>query len=392
MVDAALHRPHVRLLQSGGTPLSQHIRETIRSRGPVTFAWFMEQALYHAAHGYYSSGRAAIGRKGDYFTSVSVGPLFGRLLAAQFAEIWERFGRPNEFTIVEQGAHGGEFARDVLQSVRDTEPAFVAALRYTIVEPFGQLREQQTATLTAFREQIDWRASLEELSPFDGLHFSNELVDSMPVHVVKWTGEEWLERHVAVKGERFEFVDLPLSTAELAEHLRAIDWPLPAGYTSEANLAALRWIEAVASKLERGYVVAVDYGFARDEFYAPHRTAGTLRSYGHHKTLPNPLLAPGTADITSHVEWTSLAARGVSSGLQIAGFTDQHHFLTGLLTDKLARELERDPKTARALQTLLHPGFLGMKFQFLVLSKHVDQTTQLSGLRFARDGNATLGL
>src|SRR5256885_12501112 len=129
--------------QNSNTGLVEMIREQIRSRGPQSFAWFMEQALYHPAHGYYSSDRAVIGRRGDYFTNVSVGPLFGELLAAQFAEIWERLGQPDDFAIVEQGAHDGQFARDVLESSQKRSPEFFEALRYRIVEPFPILQEQQ---------------------------------------------------------------------------------------------------------------------------------------------------------------------------------------------------------------------------------------------------------
>ncbi|MGZ4985563.1 MAG: SAM-dependent methyltransferase, partial [Chthoniobacterales bacterium] len=123
-------------MASGVPQLIEEIRATIRARGPVSFAWFMEQALYHPTHGYYSSGRAKIGRSGDYFSNVSVGPLFGRLMAAQFAEMWEKLGRPNEFKIVEQGAHEGCFARDVLAATRELHPEFFDQLRYVIVEPF----------------------------------------------------------------------------------------------------------------------------------------------------------------------------------------------------------------------------------------------------------------
>src|SRR5438552_15401295 len=116
-------------MNSGNPDLIRFIRADIEKRGPVSFAWFMHQALYHPEHGYYSSDRCAIGRKGDYFTNVSVGPLFGHLLAAQFTEIWEQFGRPDDFVTVEQGAHDGQFARDVLESVQKRAPEFLAALR-----------------------------------------------------------------------------------------------------------------------------------------------------------------------------------------------------------------------------------------------------------------------
>ncbi|MDQ6859677.1 MAG: SAM-dependent methyltransferase, partial [Verrucomicrobiota bacterium] len=300
----------------------------------MPFARFMEQALYHPAHGYYSSGRARIGRGGDYFTSVSVGPLFGRMMAAQFAEIRERLGSPDDFTIVEQGAHRGEFARDVLQH-------FDGGVRYVIVELFPALREEQRRTLRGF--DVEWCG---EIPPFRGVHFSNELIDSMPVHLVQWTGSEWLERHL---DENLIFVDLPIANPQLVERVAQIPLPLPSGYETEVNLAALEWIETLALKLEQGFIIAADYGFPRDEYYALHRTRGTLQSYVNHKLLEDPLANVGEADLTAHVEWTSLAERALECGMQLAGFMDQHHFLTGLLTE----ELTADAKSTRALQTLI---------------------------------------
>src|SRR5947209_17793558 len=129
-------------MNTGNPDLIRLIRTEIEKHGPFSFAWFMQQALYHPEHGYYSSGRCAIGRRGDYFINVSVGPIFGQLLAAQFAEIWERLGRIDNFVLVEQGAHDGDLARDVLQSTRKRWPDFFAALRYRIIEPFPILQER----------------------------------------------------------------------------------------------------------------------------------------------------------------------------------------------------------------------------------------------------------
>ncbi|MFL6530189.1 MAG: class I SAM-dependent methyltransferase [Chthoniobacterales bacterium] len=360
--------------QNRSSPFADELRVEIAERGPVTFAWFMEQALYQPEHGYYSSGRARIGRKGDYFTSVSLGPLFGKMMAMQFAEIRELLGATDAFTIVEQGAHDGQFARDVLEHLD---------VRYLIIEPSAKLRERQAEPSSGFR--IEWRESLDDLEPFVGVHFSNELIDSLPVHVVKWTGNEWLERRVGLTNDHFQLLDWPISDQEL---VAKIPQPLPAGYETEARPAARRWIETLANKLTRGFVIAADYGFARDEFYAPHRTRGTLQSYAEHTTNDDPLQRVGEADITAHVEWTSLAEHAIGSGLQLAGFTDQHHFLTGLLNE----ELTADAQNTRALQTLIHPGFLGTKFQFLVLAKKVDPAIRLRGLRFARDAATALSL
>ena len=332
----------------------------------------MEQALYHPLHGYYSSDRAATGRRGDYFTNVSVGPLFGQLLAAQFAEVWERLGRSasrtdssrgeiDNFIIVEQGAHHGEFARDVLDSIQRNRPEFFEALRYQIIEPFSILRDRQSQTLAEFRDKVDWSNSIE---PFTGVHFSNELVDAMPVHLLVFTKEGWREKFVGLEKEAFVFVEQPIVDPTLQE-LPA----RPVGCEIEINVAALDWIDDLAAKLVRGYVLTIDYGFSRDEFYAPHRTAGTLQVRAQHRRLASPFDEIGHADITAHVDWTSLVERAEARGLRACGFTDQHHFLTGIISELPAPP--GDSKAKRALQTLLHPEMLGRAFQVLALAKDV---------------------
>ena len=215
----------------------------------------------------------------------------------------------------------------------------------------------------------------------------------MPVHVVRWNGSEWVERRVADTRDGFVFVDAPISSVPLAERVRQIPLPLPAGYETEVNLAAPQWIEALTPKLTKGFIITVDYGHARDLYYSPHRTTGTLQCYANHRVVPSPLTFPGEVDITAHVEWTTLAERAESCGLTISGFADQHHFITGLLAGGIGSEFEgaADPQSRRALHTLLHPSFLGITFQFLVLSKNVDAAVQLAGLRFGRDPRAELG-
>lgn len=360
----------------------------------MPFSRFMEQALYHPEHGYYSSGRCVIGRAGDYFTNVSVGPLFGQLMAAQFAEMWSILRQPAEFSIVEQGAHDGRFAHDVLSAARDRHPELFAVLTYRIVELSAQLRARQKEALGLFGERVSWRASLPELEPFCGLHFSNELFDALPVELVVWKGSEWLERHVVMTGDDFAFADLPVCSPQLQEQLREIPEPRTAPYETEVNLTALRCVETIAQKLTAGFVMAVDYGFPRHELYAPHRTTGTLQCRARHRMVISPLLEIGEADITAHVDWTTVAERGESAGLSLLGFVDQHHFITGLLASGASHYSEdtADAKSRRALQTLLHPGFLGMRFQFLVMGKSIDSTSTLAGLQFARNSRDALGL
>jgi len=386
----------------GNHALIERIRAEIKTRGSISFARFMQQALYHPKDGYYSSGRCAIGRCGDYFTNVSVGPLFGRLLAAQFAEIWERLGKIDKFVLVEQGAHHGEFARDVLVSARKRWPDFFATVRYRIIEPFPVLQDRQLQTLTGFEDKVEWRDSMDALDPFIGLHFSNELLDAMPVHlIVSQCGSglsaptdcAWLEKFVTLDGDMFGFVDQPITDQTLRDHLQKL--PVrPEDYQTEVNLAALDWIDNVSRKLDRGYVLTIDYGHPRDEFFAPHRSAGTLQVRAQHRLLQSPFDEIGHADITAHVEWTSIVERAEACGFEVKGFTDQHHSITGIISE-LAHDIaqdDADAKAKRALQTFLHPEMLGRNFQILALGKNVDAVASLAGLKFAREPRSVLGL
>ncbi|HWN64578.1 MAG TPA: SAM-dependent methyltransferase [Candidatus Binatus sp.] len=389
-------------MSTGNHALIERIRAEIKARGPVPFAWFMQQALYHPEHGYYSSGRCAIGRRGDYFTNVSVGPLFGQLLAAQFAEIWERLGKIENFVLVEQGAHHGEFARDVLESARKRWPDFFSTVNYRIIEPFPVLQGRQLQTLAGFEDKVEWRDSVDALEPFIGVHFSNELLDAMPVHlIVSQCGRgvsaptecAWLEKFVTLNGDMFVFVDQPIADQTLRDHLQKSPAQL-AGYQTEVNLAALDWIDNLSRKLDRGYVLTIDYGHPRDEFFAPHRSAGTLQVRAQHRLLQSPFDEIGHADITAHVEWTSIVERAEACGFEVKGFTDQHHFITGIISE-LAHDIaqgDADAKANRALQTLLHPEMLGRNFQILALGKNVDLVAPLAGLKFAREPRSLLGL
>lgn len=373
------------------------IRERIQTHGPITFREFMELALYHPEHGYYSSGRATIGRGGDFYTSVSVGPIFGRLLARQFAEMWHSLGEPADFTVVEQGAHGGDFARDVLGALKVQAPDCFSSIRYQIIEPSVSLRERQQATLGEFAERVTWAASLQEVSPWTGVHFSNELMDAFPVHRVRWTGSEWRELYVAEAGGEFLYEEGPLTnSADLRERLNTISMPLSTGYEIEINLAVESWLADVYAKLARGWLIAIDYGHPRPEFYRPDRKGGTIAAYRQHRRIENPLQTPGEMDLTAHVEFTSVAECAEKHGFRLCGFTDQHHFMVGLsrlhFTDaagQLSAEQERD---LRGFKTLMHPGLMGMSFKVLALSKGLPDSQSLSGFAFGRNPRGELGL
>lgn len=333
----------------------------------MRFRDFMARALYDPQHGYYASGRAKIGRKGDFFTSVSVGPLFGALLARQFAEIWEKLGRPADFTLVEQGAHDGTLAADVLAALPVECPA-----RLTIIEPSPHWRALQQAKLA--RREVRWVGSVEALEPFVGVHYSNELLDAFPVHLLRQVDGEWHERAVAVKGEGFGWVDAPFSDDRLREHL--------GGSVSlrEINLEALDWIKALAAKVTRGVVLAIDYGYTRADL----PPGGSLEAITSHRRV-DPLDTPGDVDLTAHVDFTALAE---ASGLDVLGFTDQHHFLTGLARLYFVEGERPDPRDMRAFQTLSHPTMLGRSFKALALGRGVGGS--LAGFAFAGDARRSL--
>src|SRR6266487_2987739 len=267
-------------MKLGNPDLIRCIRAEIDKQGPISFARFMHQALYHPEHGYYSSGRCAIGRKGEYFT------------------------------IIEQGAHDGQFARDVLESVQKRAPEFFAALRYRIVEPFPILQDRQSRTLERFRDKVKWRDSLQ---PFLGVHFSNELLDAMPVRLISGN----VEKLVDLEDDKFVFVERPISQQATFQ---------PPTQRDAFNQATLEWIDDVAAKLQRGYVVAIDYGRLEDEFQ------GDVHVRAQHRNLDSPFEQIGHADITMPVEWSTIIERAQANGLRVAGFTDQHHFLTGIIS------------------------------------------------------------
>jgi len=356
------------------TPLSSLLREAIADRGPISFHDFMATALYHPEHGYYASGRARIGRRGDFFTNVSVGSLFGRLLARQFAEMWERLGAPARWTIVEEGAHCGQFAADALEALREFAPACFEATCYVIVEPFPILRNAQMHAL--YDLQMQWCDSLAELEPFTGVHFSNELLDSFPVHLVAGTDEGWVERHVTVRGESFVFTEGPLTDPRLANHLASIE--APTGFVTEVNLRALDWLSELSGKLERGYVLLIDYGYSREEYF--ERFAGTLSAYAGHQREPDPLARPGEIDLTAHVEFSSLIEQALRVGFRVHGFTNQQRFMVGVSRPHFSRSAA-SANDLRAFKTLMHPDFLGTAFKVLCLEKGTAAPALLAGFQ-----------
>ena len=292
--------------------------------GKIPFRRFMDLALYHPEHGYYSSGRARIGKAGDFFTSVSVGRIYGRLLGSICREVWERLGSPSEFTIVEQGANDGTLATDILESPSAQNDAFAAAIRYRIVEPLAVNRTRQQTELTPFAN-VSWFSSIAELPRFFGIHLSNELLDAFPVHSLRWDGTAWLEEYVCQDGGELRWTNRPITDPELALTANLLPKNLTTGFRLEVNPGIPPWLQALHERMERGIVLTVDYGQAGEDRYVPHRADGTLLAYEKHHRFNDPLPFPGQRDITAQVDFTALASEARATGFEIFGYSDQHH-------------------------------------------------------------------
>jgi SAM-dependent MidA family methyltransferase len=391
----------------GNPELVAFIREQIAKHGPVTFRWFMQQALYHPQHGYYGSGKARIGRHGDFYTNVSVGRLFGELMAKQIEEMWKRLGRPAGFAVLEEGGHGGHFAQDVLGWMQRYSPDLYSEVKYWLVEPNPILRQEQQERLADLpRNKVRWCDGLAsfEAGSLCGVHVSNELLDAFPVHLVTWTGDLWQENFVDLGASGFCFVLGPPSNNQLRTHLDTLPTDrferARGAYQTEVNLAASRWIEDVASILSRGFVLAADYGYPRDVYYSAERTEGTLIGYRDQHKVFDPLLEVGNCDLTAHVDFTTLAERGEACGLRLNGYCDQHHFMVGLGEEELLKieqsglEMTLDLlHFLRTFKTLMHPATMGLAFKFLCMEKNAPPMEKpLAGFSRCGDPRNALGL
>lgn len=359
------------------TPATPSLEELLRWRisrgGPLRFHDFMAAALYHPDLGYYAREPRQVGRQGDFFTSVSVGPTFGRLLATRFLTQWERSGRPDRWRIIECGGHDGTLAADILAHLKIHSPDALATIDYVICEPLPRLRAAQTHKLADFQpaaRSIRDPASLAD-DPLPGIAFGNELLDALPFHIVEWRSEAWHEWLVAAADcNGFAWAIGPLvSDPALAEALAPLGKSFPEGYRTEVRTNFKEFLRPILAGLSSGLMIWPDYGFARPEYYHPDRTGGTLRTFSNHRAGDDPLLNPGARDITAHVDFTAMAEAAIALGCVPAGFRTQGPWLTEIARDwLLTLESNPDPAALRQFQTLTHPAHLGSRFHVLECS------------------------
>ena len=359
------------------TPLAALLAERIRRFGPITFAEYMRECLYHPLHGYYSKPEAR--RFSDYYSSVDVHPIFGRLLARQFAEMWQQLDRPNEFQLVEAAAGTGRLAGHILEFAHNFLPDFFNALNYVAVERSPARCDQLAAHLSHFIRKGKCRPSIEVPARITvGCVFSNELLDALPVHRVLQQHGALKEIFVTSDGKVFSEIPLPLSTCAITDYFAAQQITLEEGQLAEAGLEACDWIIEIARRLDRGFVLTIDYGHEAADLFDAHHQSGTVLSYSKHQASNNLYAAPGEQDLTAHVNFTALRQWGARRGLETLGLLTQTAFLLALGKENDFADLydngmgESDRVRARLqLKTLIYPEGLGERFQVLLQQKNV---------------------
>ncbi len=354
------------------------LREEIQKSGAISFARFMEAALYCPETGYYESNKDNVGHAGDFITSVSVGELFGHLLAFQFAEWLERLPpAQGRWRIMEAGAHDGKLAHDILAWLQIHRPELFSQIEYAIIEPSARRKVWQQERLAEF-SNVRWLSEIPDAAAprLNGILFGNELLDAFPIHRFGWDARKkcWFEWGVTCKGERLVWTKLAGSASgggpcDLPEELLAV---LPDNYTVETAPAAENWWRKAAGLLGAGKLVAIDYGFTEEERISPSRQNGTLRAYYRHRVSDDVLANVGEQDLTAHVNFSAIQKIGEAAGWQTDSFSPQSQWLTRIIEKALKHPAafgEFGPKQIRQFQMLTHPEHLGRAFRVLIQSR-----------------------
>lgn len=360
--------------------LSMLIRAEIEAAGGwIDFARYMHLALYAPGLGYYSGGAKRFGQDGDFVTAPEISSLFAQTLARQAAQILQLTAGD----ILELGAGTGRLAAALMLELQQLEqlPA-----RYQILEVSAHLRQIQHETLQQtlppeLMQRVQWLDNLPDT--FNGLVLGNEVLDALPVHIVKSSEDGLFERGVIWSGDTFVWSERPLTSGPLFELTSKLS--IPKEYTTEICSAATGLVASLANMLQQGALLFIDYGFSRREYYHPQRSQGTLMCHCRHYVHDDPFLYPGLQDITAHVDFTGIAETAVANGVQLLGYSGQAQFLINCgITETLAQVSPSNvvaylPLAAQA-QKLLSPAEMGELFKVIALGKGLKQAL----LGFAR--------
>ena len=374
--------------------LAARIRAEIDTTGPMTFARFMELALYDPDGGYYRSAEARPGRAGDFLTAPEAHPIFGHAVANQLSEVWARLDRPDPFVVHEHGAGSGALAEAVLRGLERTGSGLLGAIRYIPVEidPRRAATFEERLTRAGFGERI---GSAQDHGSFVGVVLANEVLDALPVHRVGVRDGRLQERFVGV-GTDGAFIDVwaEPSTPAIAGRLadEAID--LEAGQSAEVCLALDAWLASAVAPLGRGLALFVDYGAPASELFDPvRRPNGTIRAFARHRLSDDVYGHIGRQDLTAHVDLTAVASAARAAGLTEQGRASQAAFLLGNGIEDRLREIQADPATTleeytelrSALVRLIDPAGMG-GFQVLGYGRNWPDSSPLAGFAYRIPG------
>ena len=345
-----------------------HIKQQIEQQsGWITFADYMQMALYTPQLGYYSGDTNKFGSTGDFVTAPEISPLFARAVANQVSQVLSISGGD----VLELGAGTGKLAIGVLQRLHALGQL---PDHYYILDVSANLRERQQKNMKQSLPEevfsrVHWLDTLPET--MTGVVLGNEVLDAIPVHIVRWKNGQWLERGVAY-AQGLAWQDRPLQDLSLVKHIDSSQ--LPDDYVTEICPAAQGLIASLAAMLQQGLILKIDYGFAMREYYHPQRIQGTLMCHFQHHAHDDPFFNPGLQDITAHVDFTAIAETGLVHGLDCAGYTSQAQFLINCRILQMLEEISPEasgrylPMVA-AVQKLLSPAEMGELFKVLALTK-----------------------
>ncbi len=357
--------------------MREKIDTELAKLGSISFTDYLNLALYDPEHGYYASGSSQVGRDGDFYTSVSVGPLFGKLLARRFVQWWKGQEKPSAWRILEIGAHDGKLAADILETIATISPEAWQNLEYTTIEPLPLLRDAQKQRLSPLAEKLQISPDLKTLSerPLPGIAFGNEILDALPFHLIRHSKNQWHELFVS---NTWEFSPKAIDpTSALGKKTTTLGDAFPDGYETEIRTNYPAFLDQISNCINDGMLLFIDYGFAAPEYYDTHRTRGTMRTFSKHQAAEDPLADPGNRDITAHVDFTDLAREAAVMGWHPSHFSSQGSYLTHLATEMIKDGHMNDPKTIAQFRTLTHPAHLGASFHVIEFEKSKEPTPQV---------------
>lgn len=373
-----LQLPQDPLAQKQHFQCVSHLQQLIeKNGGAISFATFMEQALYAPEVGYYTNPTISLGANGDFTTASEISPLYAEAFATSILPLMQHLSHP---TILELGPGSGTFAAHLLLTL---ERLNALPQCYFLLDISPMLQQRQRTTLTTLcphlMDRVAWVTDFPS-TPFAGVILGHEVIDALPVHLFQYEHPHFYEQQVSWHKGEFLWYKHPLNNNSLIEAIKQIKPFLPEGlpYTSEVNLNSYNLLQQCAQSLQEGMMVLVDYGFPAREYYHPQRHQGTLMCHYQHHNHSNPLILCGLQDITAHVDFTALTTIAIQLGLNLGGYTQQSSFLLdcgilNLAEQKMQQDNQAHLTISQNLKKLLMPHEMGELFKVIAFTKNYDR-------------------